>query len=165
MGKANSFGIFASLGIAVDGVMKVVDWVEEKQKDTMIIPALYSKGQRLTVDMAMRILTDMGMKPQPVELSVVEAKEKYRTCIPRQVVFTSPRDSSRQKIGQVIVITYITEPGIEESKRLYDEHQKQIAIDKEKHAQKVAEHKQAAIDMGEKVKEKVIRVVKKKHQP
>lgn len=94
------------------------------QKELVELPPLYSKGESLNLNQAVEILKDYDLRPKPIQLHIRDAKVEYRDCFDFQVV--DAKFMRRQKVDAElpIIIRYITQEVIDESRRLYEETHK-----------------------------------------
>lgn len=88
------------------------------------VPDLYGKEFRLTKDEAEEVLRNLGLKPVLHKLLIQEADAKYKDCFDLQVIDSNPRSRQNVLVGSPVVITYITQDVIDESRRLFDELEK-----------------------------------------
>lgn len=119
------------------------------------VPDLYTKGFPLTLEQATEKLSSEGFGVIASEMVLNDAKAKYRDCIDMQIVDSRPKSREKVKPGTTVIVRYITQDVIDESKRLFVEHERNKA---EIRAQKTASRQ----DKIEKVKSGVIKIFSRK---
>lgn len=141
-------------------IKPAVDLLHDKIKEnrpTITIPELYSKKTRLPLKQAVELLETYGIKAIPRELNVEEANIEYRNCFADQVVNSSPKCGEKIPEGTGVVIEYLSQEVIDESRRIYEEaetRKKQIIEDKKekRHGQRerVKQTANSAVDVVKK---------------
>lgn len=114
--------------------------IEEK----VIVPELYTKGFPLTLDQANEKLTSEGFKIIASKLTISDANIKYKDCFDMQVVDSQPKSKAKTKPGVAIIVRYITQDVIDESKKLFIEDERRKAEAKAQKLAKRAEQKDQA---------------------
>jgi len=107
----------------IDAVSGYVDKTIEERKNLVTMPELYSREYPLKVEQAEKLLEENGLKATFVPLSINDASAKYRTCFDSQVIKTNPRAKQKVDPGKSVLVKYITQEVIDESRRLYAEAQ------------------------------------------
>ena len=93
---------------------------------------MYGKERELTLEEAKTSLEKCGLTASCVE--VKKPNIRYKDCVDRQVVGSSPRPGTKVKINSLITVDYVTQPIIDESRKLFmiKERQKK-RTDRENH--------------------------------
>lgn len=109
------------------------------------------------------------LKALPIEVRLRDACVKYKDCFELQVVGSDRKPNSKLKPGDTVIVQYVTQEVIDESRRIFEEAEKQKAALKQERAVKRAEQmeraKAVAGDTAAKARagvEKMIRRDKKK---
>ena len=135
-------GIVAAVAGIISAVTPIVNDAMEKRKDKVSgnelvsIPALYDKSFPLKMEQASELLTNYGLKAMPSMLTLREARVKYKDCFDGQVISSKPRSNQKVRPGTTVLIRYITQEVIDESRRLFDEAEKQKVAAKQERAVK-----------------------------
>ena len=119
---------------AVDVAGDVVDDIRERK----IVPQLYSPKFQMTTEQAIKELESSGFKAESYPMSLNCANKKYRDCIVNQVIDTVPKAHTPIKPEKTVYVLYATQEFIDESIRLAEEHDRQVAESKEKAKQLAA---------------------------
>ena len=132
------------------------------------VPQLYGLGFPLKLDQAITRLTKVGLTVMPSELSIGEADPKYRNCVDSEVVDSDPKSKRKVAVGYPVIIRYVTQEVIDESKRLFEELERQKAeanrIKNEKREHQKAQAQRTIADAAIQVKglpEKILHYNKK----
>lgn len=113
-----------------------IDRIAEEKRQLVEVPELYSKSFPLTVEQASKLLTEFGFKYEMVQLPLIAANAKYRDCFDSQVIGTYPKAKQKVKPGSNILIKYITQEVIDESKKIFESEVQQRTEQKNKAKQK-----------------------------
>lgn len=153
---------------AVGGAVTLAEYAVDKfhehkeaQKELVTVPPVGNKDFPVTLDQAIEMLDSCGLKAIPSEIKITESNPKYRHCVSFQVVKSNPSQNSRVTPGRPVVLRYVTEEVIAESKRLFIESEKQKADLKMQKALKRAEQKQSIIAAKEKARNKLLTLAQK----
>lgn len=119
------------------------------------VPDLYTKGFPLTLEQATEKLSSEGFGVIASKMVLSDAKAKYRDCIDKQIVDSRPKSREKVKPGTTVIIRYITQDVIDESKRLFVEYERNKA---EIRAQKTASRQ----DKIDKIKSEVTKIFSRK---
>lgn len=93
----------------------------------VVVPQLYDLGFPLRLDQAVTMLTNAGLTAMPSELDIKEADPQYRNCVNSEVVGSNMRPKQKVNVGSTVIVRYVTQEVINESKRLFEESEKQKA--------------------------------------
>ena len=166
-------GIVAAVAGIISAVTPIVNDAMEKRKDKVSgnelvsIPALYDKSFPLKMEQASELLTNYGLKAMPSMLTLREARVKYKDCFDGQVISSKPRSNQKVRPGTTVLIRYITQEVIDESRRLFDEAEKQKVAAKQERAVKRSEQmgraKDAVVDVAGRAKSGVEKIVCRKN--
>jgi hypothetical protein len=144
---AGIVSIVTAVGAMVTAITPVVnDIIEdarnhphEKQEDKIIIPILYDKNFPLELDQAIRLLSDVGLKPIPSKISMSNAHPRYKDCIENQVLISNPRQKTKVSPGTAVYVKYIPNEVIQESRRLFEETKQKKINEKERTKEKLTD--------------------------
>lgn len=100
--------------------------------NTIKVPELGSKDFSIDVEQALTILSDSSLKGVKSKLQIKDARVKYRDCYDGQVLYSNPKQGTPVKSGSTVYVKYITAEVINESKRIFEEQERQRAEAKEK---------------------------------
>ena len=166
-------GIVAAVAGIISAVTPIVNDAMEKRKvkvsgnELVSIPALYDKSFPLKMEQASELLTNYGLKAMPSMLTLREARVKYKDCFDGQVISSKPRSNQKVRPGTTVLIRYITQEVIDESRRLFDEAEKQKVAAKQERAVKRSEQmgraKDAVVDVAGRAKSGVEKIVCRKN--
>ena len=179
--KKPNGNIGGTLGL-VDGIVgavtplavELIDRIPKKEElgpseELIFMPELCSKKFPLKLDEAKELLESRGLKALPIEVRLRDACVKYKDCFELQVVGSDRKPNSKLKPGGTVIVQYVTQEVIDESRRIFEEAEKQKAALKQERAVKRAEQmeraKAVAGDTAAKARagvEKMIRRDKKK---
>ena len=101
--------------------------VQKSQRELVDIPPLYSKNESIELNRAVELLIAYGLKPEPVELYIPDARIEYRGHFNLQVVDANFMHRQKVELGSPIIIRYITQEVIDESQKLFDEEERRKA--------------------------------------
>lgn len=141
------------ISVAAPIVTALLDKLPVKSADNkvavekVIVPELYTKGFPLTLDQANEKLISEGFKMIASKLTVSDAKIKYKDCFDMQVVDSQPKSKTRTKPGVTVIVRYVTQEVINESKKLFEETERRKAEEKAQKILKRAEQKDQAKQM------------------
>lgn len=149
-------------------ITAALDKLPAKDKSTKaseplaVVPDLYTKGFPLTLEQAKEKLSSEGFGVIASEMTVSNAKPKYKDCIDTQVVDSRPRSGEKTKPGTTVIVRYVTQEVIDESRRLFTELETQKAeLRAQKSAsrqEKIEQTKQLAVDVVGKTKSGVEKI-------
>lgn len=105
---------------AIDAVRTYADKVIDDRKSLVSVPELYSKEYPLTVEQAVELLENCGLKATLVKMAITDAAAQYSGCFPSQVIKTRPRSKQKVERGSSVLVKYITQEVIDESKRMHE---------------------------------------------
>lgn len=114
----NIAGIVTAVAGAVATVITVAADVRPVPKIT--VPDLHN----ITVDEAMKVLTNCGFEPVSHRLLIQEADAQYINCYDSQVVGSNPKSKESASVGYTVIVRYITQDVIDESRKLFNEAEK-----------------------------------------
>lgn len=170
-----TLGLVAGIVSAVTPLaVELIDRIPKKEElspseELIFMPELCSKKFPLKLDEAKELLESRGLKGLPIEVRLRDACVKYKDCFEFQVVGSDRKPNSKLKPGDTVIVQYVTQEVIDESRRIFEEAEKQKAALKQERAVKRAEQmeraKAVAGDTAAKARagvEKMIRRDKKK---
>ena len=159
-GIANAVALVAS---ATVGVISAANKVKDALQDRAMIPALYEKDCLLTVEEAKALLESNGFKMLPLELKVTEADIRYKDCFEFQVVSSKPRQNRKVNPGSTVIVRYVTQSVIDESKKLFEESERrkdELRIAKIETRKKQREERLAALtEVTKNTKERIKSII------
>ncbi len=143
-----------------DTIQDYANKTSEERKRLISVPELYSKEYPLSVEQAVELLNNCGLKSTLVKTSINDSDIKYRKCFASQVISTKPKGKQKVEPGTMILVKYITQEVIDESQRIFDEleaRKNEVALQKKnKHLEREQKTKQIVQDVRSKV-QKVFR--------
>ena len=170
-----TLGLVAGIvGAVTPLAVELIDRIPKKEElgsseELIFMPELCSKKFPLKLDEAKELLESRGLKALPIEVRLRDACVKYKDCFELQVVGSDRKPNSKLKPGDTVIVQYVTQEVIDESRRIFEEAEKQKAALKQERAVKRAEQmeraKAVAGDTAVKARagvEKMIRRDKKK---
>ncbi len=170
-----TLGLVAGIvGAVTPLAVELIDRIPKKEElgpseELIFMPELCSKKFPLKLDEAKELLESRGLKALPIEVRLRDACVKYKDCFELQVVGSDRKPNSKLKPGGTVIVQYVTQEVIDESRRIFEEAEKQKAALKQERAVKRAEQmeraKAVAGDTAAKARagvEKMIRRDKKK---
>lgn len=170
-----TLGLVAGIvGAVTPLAVELIDRIPKKEElspseELIFTPELCSKKFPLKLDEAKELLESRGLKALPIEVRLRDACVKYKDCFELQVVGSDRKPNSKLKPGDTVIVQYVTQEVIDESRRIFEEAEKQKAALKQERAVKRAEQmeraKAVAGDTAAKARagvEKMIRRDKKK---
>jgi hypothetical protein len=156
-----------AIGPVVALAEPVADWAKDKideRGELIEVPRLYSKGFPVSLSDGVATVTAAGLTVTTSKLPLSAAHAKYRNCADQQIVKSDPPQGRKVRAKSNVVLSYITEDVISESRRKFEEEQRQKALIKEERAVKAAARKQAAVETCEKLKDNVLQAMKRKEK-
>lgn len=170
-----TLGIVAGIvGAVTPLAVELIDRIPKKEElgpseELIFMPELCSKKFPLKLDEAKELLESRGLKALSIEVRLRDACVKYKDCFELQVVGSDRKPNSKLKPGDTVIVQYVTQEVINESRRIFEEAEQQKAALKQERAVKRAEQmeraKAVAGDTAAKARasvEKMIRRDKKK---
>lgn len=170
-----TLGLVAGIvGAVTPLAVELIDRIPKKEElspseELIFMPELCSKKFPLKLDEAKELLESRGLKALPIEVRLRDACVKYKDCFELQVVGSDRKPNSKLKPGDTVIVQYVTQEVIDESRQIFEEAEKQKAALKQERAVKRAEQmeraKTVAGDTAAKARagvEKMIRRDKKK---
>ena len=164
-------GIVGAVTPLADEIIDRIPKEEElgPSEELIFMPELCSKKFPLKLDEAKELLESRGLKALSIEVRLRDACVKYKDCFELQVVGSDRKPNSKLKPGDTVIVQYVTQEVINESRRIFEEAEQQKAALKQERAVKRAEQmeraKAVAGDTAAKARagvEKMIRRDKKK---
>ena len=165
------------VGAVTPLAVELIDRIPKKEElapseELIFMSELCSKKFPLKLDEAKELLDSRGLKALPIEVRFRDACVKYKDCFELQVVGSDRKPNSKLKPGDTVIVQYVTQEVIDESRRIFEETEQQKAALKQERAIKRAEQveraKAVAGDTAAKaragVEEIVHRDVKKKKE-
>lgn len=168
--KTKDVNAIANTGVvlagAVTAVITVVDKITDHVEDRIPVPELYLKKYPLTYKQAETLLIDSGFKMLATEIK--KPNVRFKDCFEYQVVGSKPKQRHKEKPGTTVIVMYVTQDIIDASKKLFEEHERQKAEEKQQKANerivKKEEVKQMIIERTDKAKEQIKNTVNRKRQ-
>ena len=170
-----TLGLVAGIvGAVTPLAVELIDRIPKKEElgpseELIFMPELCSKKFPLKLDEAKELLESRGLKALSIEVRLRDACVKYKDCFELQVVGSDRKPNSKLKLGDTVIVQYVTQEVINESRRIFEEAEQQKAALKQERAVKRAEQmeraKAVAGDTAAKARagvEKMIRRDKKK---
>lgn len=170
-----TLGLVAGIvGAVTPLAVELIDRIPKKEElgpseELIFMPELCSKKFPLKLDEAKELLESRGLKALSIEVRLRDACVKYKDCFELQVVGSDRKPNSKLKPGDTVIVQYVTQEVINESRRIFEEAEQQKAALKQERAVKRAEQMERAKavtgDTAAKVRagvEKMIRRDKKK---
>lgn len=170
-----TLGLVAGIvGAVTPLAVELIDRIPKKEElgpseELIFMPELCSKKFPLKLDEAKELLESRGLKALSIEVRLRDACVKYKDCFELQVVGSDRKSNSKLKPGDTVIVQYVTQEVINESRRIFEEAEQQKAALKQERAVKRAEQmeraKAVAGDTAAKARagvEKMIRRDKKK---
>lgn len=170
-----TLGLVAGIvGAVTPLAVELIDRIPKKEElgpseELIFMPELCSKKFPLKLDEAKELLESRGLKALSIEVRLRDACVKYKDCFELQVVGSDRKPNSKLKPGDTVIVQYVTQEVINESRRIFEEVEQQKAALKQERAVKRAEQmeraKAVAGDTAAKARagvEKMIRRDKKK---
>lgn len=170
-----TLGLVAGIvGAVTPLAVELIDRIPKKEElgpseELIFMPKLCSKKFPLKLDEAKELLESRGLKALSIEVRLRDACVKYKDCFELQVVGSDRKPNSKLKPGDTVIVQYVTQEVINESRRIFEEAEQQKAALKQERAVKRAEQmeraKTVAGDTAAKARasvEKMIRRDKKK---
>lgn len=170
-----TLGLVAGIvGAVTPLAVELIDRIPKKEElgpseELIFMPELCSKKFPLKLDEAKELLESRGLKALSIEVRLRDACVKYKDCFELQVVGSDRKPNSKLKPGDTVIVQYVTQEVINESRRIFEEAEQQKAALKQECAVKRAEQmeraKAVAGDTAAKARagvEKMIRRDKKK---
>lgn len=160
-------GVIGVVGpIAIDILDRLPKKAETNAPDNRILmPELCSKKFPLKLSEAKELLEGRGLKVLPIEVRVRDAGVKYKDCFELQVVGADRKANAKLKPGEVVLVQYVTQEVINESRRIFDAEEEQRAVLKQERAVKRAEQmekaKTAVTDLAGKAQSGVEKLVRR----
>ena len=170
-----TLGLVAGIvGAVTPLAVELIDRIPKKEElgpseELIFMPELCSKKFPLKLDEAKELLESRGLKALSIEVRLRDACVKYKDCFELQVVGSDRKPNSKLKPGDTVIVQYVTQEVINESRRIFEEAEQQKTALKQERAVKRAEQmeraKAVAGDTAAKARagvEKMIRRDKKK---
>lgn len=114
------------------------------QPEKVLIPQLCDENFPVTLNQATKLLTDAGLKVMSIDLTLADADPKYKDYRDTQITDSDWKYKQMAPVGTTVMIKYITQEVIDESRRLYDAEEKRKADIKRAKDQKRKQHKEQA---------------------
>lgn len=128
----------------VPAIIPTIEKLLDKLPDVPVkveVPQLsYDSDPRLKINEALEALTNSEIKAIPSKLTLKEADPKYKDCFDSQVVGSSLNGKKVAQVGMSVIVKYITQEVIDESQRLFEESEKQKAVEKRVNLKKRKPH-------------------------
>ena len=137
------------VGAVTPLAVELIDRIPKKEElapseELIFMPELCSKKFPLKLDEAKELLDSRGLKALPIEVRFRDACVKYKDCFELQVVGSDRKPNSKLKPGDTVIVQYVTQEVIDESRRIFEETEQQKAALKQERAIKRAEQVERA---------------------
>lgn len=145
-----TLGLVAGIvGAVTPLAVELIDRIPKKEElgpseELIFMPELCSKKFPLKLDEAKELLESRGLKALPIEVRLRDACAKYKDCFELQVVGSDRKPNSKVKPGDTVIVQYVTQEVIDESRRIFEEAEQQKAALKQERAVKRAEQMERA---------------------
>ena len=132
------------VGAVTPLAVELIDRIPKKEElapseELIFMPELCSKKFPLKLDEAKELLDSRGLKALPIEVRFRDACVKYKDCFDLQVVGSDQKPNSKVKPGDTVIVQYVTQKVIDESRRIFEEAEQEKAALKQERAVKRAE--------------------------
>lgn len=140
-----TLGLVAGIvGAVTPLAVELIDRIPKKEElgpseEFIFMPELCSKKFPLKLAEAKELLESRGLKILPIEVRLRDACAKYKDCFEYQVVGSDQKPNTKMKPGDTVIVQYVTQEIIDESRRIFEEAEQQKAALKQKRAVKRAE--------------------------
>lgn len=140
-----TLGLVAGIvGAVTPLAVELIDRIPKKEElgpseELIFMPELCSKKFPLKLDEAKELLESRGLKALPIEVRLRDASSKYKDCFDFQVVGSDQKPNSKVKPGDTVIVQYVTQKVIDESRRIFEEAEQEKAALKQERAVKRAE--------------------------
>ena len=140
-----TLGLVAGIvGAVTPLAVELIDRIPKKEElgpseELIFMPELCSKKFPLKLDEAKELLESRGLKALPIEIRLRDASSKYKDCFDFQVVGSDQKPNSKVKPGDTVIVQYVTQKVIDESRRIFEEAEQEKAALKQERAVKRAE--------------------------
>lgn len=145
-----TLGLVAGIvGAVTPLAVELIDRIPKKEElgpseELIFMPELCSKKFPLKLDEAKELLESRGLKALSIEVRLRDACPKYKDCFELQVVGSDRKPNSKLKPGDTVIVQYVTQEVINESRRIFEEAEQQKAALKQERAVKRAEQMERA---------------------
>lgn len=145
-----TLGLVAGIvGAVTPLAVELIDRIPKKEElgpseELIFMPELCSKKFPLKLDEAKELLESRGLKALSIEVRLRDACVKYKDCFELQVVGSDRKPNSKLKLGDTVIVQYVTQEVINESRRIFEEAEQQKAALKQERAVKRAEQMERA---------------------
>ena len=145
-----TLGLVAGIvGAVTPLAVELIDRIPKKEElgpseELIFMPELCSKKFPLKLDEAKELLESRGLKALSIEVRLRDACVKYKDCFELQVVGSDRKPNSKLKPGDTVIVQYVTQEVINESRRIFEEAEQQKAALKQERAVKRAEQMERA---------------------
>ena len=141
MAKANkpngnisgTLGLVAGIvGSVTPIAVELIDRIPKKEEvgpseELISMPELCSKKFPLKMEEAKELLESRGLKALAIEVRIRDACVRYKDCFEFQVVGTDRKPNSKVKVGDTVIIQYVTQEVINESRLIFEKVEREKA--------------------------------------
>lgn len=152
MAKANkpngniggTLGLVAGIvGSVTPIAVELIDRIPKKEtvspsEEMISMPELCSKKFPLKMEEAKELLESRGLKTLAIEVRLRDAGVRYKDCFDFQVVGTDRKPNSKVKSGDTVIVQYVTQEVINESRLIFEKIEQEKADAKQVKAEKRA---------------------------
>lgn len=110
-----------AIPVVNEKLQKLQEQRKKKAETQVYIPPLYDKGFALGLVEVTDELERLGFRVMTSKMRLQDANPRLRNCFDGQVLGSTPSHKRRVDRGSTIVVRYITQEVIDESRRLYEE--------------------------------------------
>lgn len=113
-------------------VVKLIDRIPPKDKiepseELISMPDLCSKKFPLNTDEAKELMENLGLKILLTKVQLRDANVKYKDCFEFQVVDADKKPNTKLKVGDTVIVQYITQEVIDESRLIFEKTEREKA--------------------------------------
>lgn len=108
------------------------------------MPNVLNKDFTLNLSKVTELLENYGLKVLPVEVPLNRAGAKYKDCSEFQVVACDKKARTKLKPGDTVIVQYVTQEVIDESRRIFEKTEQQKAVLKQERTVKRVEQMEQA---------------------
>ena len=141
MAKANkpngniggTLGLVAGIvGSVTPIAVELIDRIPKKEEvgpseELISMPEICSKKFPLKMEEAKELLESRGLKALAIEVRIRDACVRYKDCFEFQVVGTDRKPNSKVKVGDTVIVQYVTQEVINESRLIFEKVEREKA--------------------------------------
>lgn len=113
-------------------VVKLIDRIPPKDKiepseELISMPDLCSKKFPLNTNEAKELMENLGLKILLTKVQLRDAHVKYKDCFEFQVVDVDKKPNTKLKVGDTVIVQYVTQEVINESRLIFEKVEREKA--------------------------------------